>query len=140
MGSARLSDLLVILLFGALALPVISWFNCGHGLIYMTDSNFPLFPREDLTSLLHAWAWYGYGGYFTYANCMLPYYALVFVLNSLAGFSVAEMSIWYLTFAASGLSMYLFPTEFLPRGRAGTVGAAISGISYTYSTYWLFET
>jgi hypothetical protein len=85
MGSARLSDLLVILLFGALALPVISWFNYGHGLIYMTDSNFPFFPREDLTSLLYAWDWSGYGGYFGYATYMLPYYALVFVLSSLAG-------------------------------------------------------
>ncbi len=127
-----------------IALVALTMVNLHKGYLYSVwDSPVPpLNPGLLVEKVGSSWDWWFLGGR-SYSHAFyLLYFLQVWLLNFIFPLGVANTIVYYVLFAFSGFSMYLFTLDTFggsEKNDKKTVAALIAALAYMFNTYWIFR-
>jgi len=140
-GSFAKLEEVIPLLF--IALSALAMANIHKGYLYsMWDSPVPALSPELLLGKAHyIWDWWFVGGRAYSHAFYFPYFLAVWLLNLVFPVGIANTAVYYMLFAFSGISMYLFTSNASFEGGANLKRntALLASLAYMFNTYWIFR-
>ncbi len=127
-----------------IVLSALTMVNIHKGHLYSVwDSPVPPLKPELLVEKAgYTWDWWFVGGR-SYGHAFyLLYFLQVWLLNFISPLGFANTIVYYVLFAFSGLSMYLFTQDTFggsEKNNIKIVAALIAALAYMFNTYWIFR-